>query len=135
MDLIPIRLHKIMQSHAYTVIILGNDTKRFAIYTDPHVGESIQLYLTEEPKSRPHTHDFLNGILKGLEVKVVQVIIEDLEDTVYFSRLFLTKEIGDETHVLEIDARPSDSLIMALMNNAKLYCRKSVMDKAVAVED
>jgi bifunctional DNase/RNase len=49
-----------LQSRAYTVIILGNETKKFAIYTDPHVGKNIQTYLTEEHKPRPFTHDLIH---------------------------------------------------------------------------
>ena len=59
-ELVPITFQKIMQSRAYTVIILGTDLKRFAIYTDPQVGRTIQTYLTEEERPRPSTHDLLN---------------------------------------------------------------------------
>ncbi len=134
-ELVPVSFNKILQSRAYTVIILGNETKKFAIYTDPHVGKNIQTYLTEEHKPRPFTHDLIQSILDGLEVKVLQIVINNIEDTIYFARLFLEQQIGEERHILEIDARPSDCMTLALMYNAPVFCKKEVLEKAVAVEE
>lgn len=135
MELVPINFQKIMQSRSYSVIILGNEKKRFAIYVEPAVGKQIQLFLTEEPKQRPFTHDLLNAIFKGFDIKLLQVVIHEVEDTVYFARLFLEKQVGDERQILEIDARPSDCLILALMHKAPIYCNKEVLEKAVAVTE
>jgi bifunctional DNase/RNase len=135
MELIPIAFKKLMQSRSYTVIILGTDQKRFAIYTEPSIGKTLQNYLTQEPKQRPYTFDLMNAIFKGLNIKPIQIVITDIEDTIYFARLFLEQQIGDETHILEIDARPSDCITLALINNIPLLCRKDIFEKAVAVED
>src|SRR3990170_4264603 len=107
-DLIPVSFSKILQSRAYTVIIIGTPEKRFAIYADPQVGRNIQIYLTEEHKPRPYTHDLINAILNGLDIKPLQIVINDVEETVYFARLFLEQTIDGKRHILEIDARPSD---------------------------
>lgn len=134
-ELIPVTFNKIMQSRSYTVIILGSDKKRFAIYTEPQVGKNIQMYLTDEKKPRPFTHDLLNTILKGLDAKVLQIVINNVEDTIYFARIFIEQSCGDMKTILEIDARPSDSITLALMNNIPVYCKKDVLEKAVAVEE
>ena len=134
-ELVPITFNKIMQSRSYTVIILGTDAKRFAIYTDPSVGRNIQTYLTEENKPRPFTHDFINAIFKGLEIKPLQIVITDIEDTIYFARLYLEQQLGDQKTILEIDARPSDCITLALLNNIPVFCRRDILDKAVPVEE
>lgn len=134
-ELIRITFNKIMQSRSYTVIILGTDQKRFAIYTDPSVGRHIQVYLTEENKPRPYTHDLISAILRGLDVKPIQIVITDIEDTVYFARLYLEQQIDEKKTILEIDARPSDCIILALLNNIPVFCRKDILEKAVAVEE
>ena len=134
-ELVPVTFNKILQSRAYTVIILATEEKKFAIYTDPHVGRNIQIYLTEEHKPRPYTHDLITSILDGLDIKVLQVVINDVEDTIYFARIFLEQQIGDERHILEIDARPSDCITLALMRNAPVLCKRRVLEKAVPVED
>ncbi|HSX03692.1 MAG TPA: bifunctional nuclease domain-containing protein [Rhabdochlamydiaceae bacterium] len=135
MELVPVAFKKLMQSRAYTVIILGTDKKRFAIYTEPSIGKILQNYLTQEPKQRPYTFDLMNAIFKGYNIKPLQVVINDIEDTIYFARLFLEQQIGEERHILEIDARPSDCITLALINNVPLLCRRDIFEKAVAVEE
>lgn len=134
MELVPITFNKIMQSRAYTVIILGTETKQFAIYTDPLVGKNLQMLLTHEKAKRPYTHNLIDAIFGGLNIRLMQVVINDIEDTIYFSRLFLEQQIGDQTQILEIDARPSDCLTLALMYGAPVYCNKEVFEKAVPIE-
>lgn len=134
-ELIPIRFNKILQSRSYTMIILGTEEKQFAIYTNPEVGKNIQIYLTEEHKPRPFTHDLINAILNGLNIKPLQIVINDVEDTIYFARLFLEQTLEGKRHILEIDARPSDCVILSLMNNIPVFCRKEILEKAVAVEE
>jgi len=134
-ELVPITFNKIMQSHAYTVIILGTEQKRFAIYTDPSVGRNIQTYLTDEHKPRPYTHDLIHAVFKGFSIKPLQIVITDIEDTIYFARLYLEQQIGEQTTFLEIDARPSDCITLALLNNIPIFCRKEILEKAVPVEE
>lgn len=124
-----------MQSRAYTVIILGTDQKKFAIYTDPSVGKNIQTFLTEEHKPRPYTHDLINAIFRGLDVKPIQIVITDIEDTIYFARLYLEQQIGEQKTILEIDSRPSDCITLALLLNIPVFCRKEILEKAVPVEE
>src|SRR5689334_6691141 len=120
-ELIPVTFNKIMQSRAYTMIVLGTKEKQFAIYTDPSVGKNIQSHLLEERRPRPYTHDLINSIFKGLGIKLLQIVITDIEETIYFARLFLEQEKGDQKHLLEIDARPSDCITLALMNNVPVF--------------
>jgi len=134
-ELIQLSFDKIMQTKTYTVIILSGLGKSFAIYTEPSVGRTLQLFLTEVVSPRPLSHELFDEILEGLDVRVKQVVINDVQDTVYYARLFLEQEMGDLRHIIEVDARPSDCLTMALMNNAPVYCTREVLDKTIAVEE
>lgn len=134
-ELVQLSFDKIIQTETYTVIILGSSEKHFAIYTDPSTGRTLQLFLTEVDSPRPLSHELFSGILKGFDIKVKQVIITDVEDTVYFARLFLEQEDQGIRKIIEIDARPSDCLILALMTNAPVYCKKEMMEKVIPVED
>ena len=116
-------------------IVLAAGEKRFAIYTDSSIGRTLQLYLTGAEKPRPLTHDLISQLFKGLEVRLKQVVINDLQDTTYFARLFLEQSVGDIRHILEIDARPSDCITLALMNNAPVYCTREVLEKTIPLED
>lgn len=134
-ELIPLSFDKIMQTHSYTVVILNAQNKRFAIYTDPAVGHTLQLFLTDVKKPRPLTHDLIDKIFEGYGIRVMQVVINEVQDTTYFARLFLEKQTGSIRHIVEIDARPSDCITLALMNNAPVYCTKDVLDKTIPIED
>lgn len=133
-ELIPIQFNKIMQSKNYTVFILGTQNKQFAIYTSPHVGHNLQIHLTDQIKPRPYTYDLINSLFKGLDIKLLQVVITDVQDTLYLSRLFAEQEKNGKKHVLEIDTRPSDSLTLALENDIPIYITKEAFEKTIAIE-
>jgi len=132
-ELVQLAFDKIMQTRTYTVIVLKSHDKKFAIYVDPAIGKSLQTYLTDTDKPRPMTHDLFSSVFKGLDIRVKQIVINDIQDTVYYARLFLEQERGDLRHIVEIDARPSDCIILALMHNAPVYCSREVIEKAIPV--
>lgn len=134
-ELVQLSFDKIMQTQSYTVVILGTTEKKFAIYTDPSIGRILQMLLTELEKPRPLTHDLMGMIFKGIDMQIMQVVINDLQDTVYFARLFLEQNVGEIRHILEIDSRPSDCLTLALMSNAPVYCTRDVLERTIAVEE
>lgn len=134
-ELIPIKFDKVMQTRAYTVVVLGNEIKKFAIYMDSSTGKAMQMHLTETTKPRPYTHDLMNMIFRGLDITIKQIVIRDVQDTVYFARLFLEQKNGEILHILEIDARPSDCITLALINNTPVFCTKEVFEKAVPMEE
>lgn len=135
-ELVQLSFDKILQTQSYTVVILMGQNKRFAIYTDPQIGKILQLHLTGAEKQRPLTHYLMSMIFKGYEIKVKQVVINDMKDTVYYARLFLEQMQADGVlHIVEVDARPSDCITLALMHNAPVYCTKEVLDRTIPVED
>jgi bifunctional DNase/RNase len=134
-ELIPVTFDKIMQTRSYTVVVMGTTEKRFAIYTDPSIGRTIQMFLTGAEKPRPLTHDLLQMIFSGLQIKVKQVVINDIQDTIYFARLFLELDGGEVTRILEVDARPSDCITIALMSDIPVFCTREVLDKTVPIEE
>lgn len=134
-ELIPLSFDKIMQTRAYTVVILGTAEKRFAIYTDPSIGKMLQMLLTGVDKPRPLTHDLIYLIFRAAEISVMQVVINDIQDTVYFARLFLEQYCNGIRHIIELDARPSDCITLALMSNAPVYCTQDVLNKTVPIDE
>lgn len=134
-ELVQLSFDKIMQTRSYTVVILSGNEKRFAIYTDPGIGRVLQLLLTGTEKPRPLTHDLFFTMMKALDIRIKQVVINDIQDTIYFARIFLEQQRNGIRHIVEIDARPSDCITLALMSNAPVYCTKEVLEKTVAVEE
>lgn len=134
-ELIPLTFNKVMQSKSYTVFILGTEEKQFAIYTNPHVGQNIQTYLTEKDYPRPLTHDMMQFIFEGFGIELLQIVINDVQDTVYYACLYLKQQIKDESKILEIDTRPSDCLPLALISNIPIYCKKEILHKIVPLSE
>ena len=72
------------------------------------------------------------NILDGLGAEVERVIINDVNKGTYFARLILSMENEIGHKIIELDARPSDSIILALLSKKPIYIKKEVLD---SVED
>ena len=114
-------------------MFLGNDDKVFVIYVDTMVGAAISMFMRGTPKERPQTHDLIGNMLLALGAKVDRVIVNDFIEKVYYARLIVSieNEIA-EKKIAEIDARPSDSIAMAIQQDAPIFIAEHVWE---AVED
>lgn len=130
-DFTQVSFDRIVQTRAYTAVVLREKDFRFAIFSDGSVGRFLQSHLSGEERSRPLTHDLLSMVLQGYNIRVKQVLINDLQDTTFFARLFLEMEQNGLQHILEIDARPSDCVVLAFLHNAPVLCARHVLDKVI----
>jgi len=113
-------------------VFLGNEEKTFVIYVDNFVGNAIQMTLDGVKKDRPLTHDLIGSILVGLGTQLERVVINDERDKTFFARILLKMENELGTKIVEIDARPSDSIVLSLQQRRPIYVARSVFD---SVED
>ena len=134
-ELVPLHIFKILQSRAYTVVIVGTEEKKFAIYAEPHVGEYMQMQLAKTEATRPSTFTLIEQLLEGTQGKILQVVITDVQETTYFARLFVEQPQDGVRLILEMDARPSDCLILALHHKTPIFCTREALAKTIAVED
>jgi len=111
-------------------VFIGNDTKIFVIYVDHSVGNAIQMTLNGVKKERPLTHDLIGSILLGLGAELDHVIVNDAREGTFFARIFLRMENELGKKIVEIDARPSDSIVLALQQNRPLFVARAVLDGA-----
>ena len=115
-------------------VFLGNETKVFVIYIDESVGTAISMFMRGVSKERPLTHDLVGHLLLAFGAKVERVVINNINGSVFHARLIISAE--NELHttrkVIELDARPSDSIAMAVQQGAPIFVAKSVWD---TVED
>ena len=79
---------------------------------------------TNRPK-RPLSHDLVETVISRLNARVVRAVIFELKDHIYLARLLLESASG----ILEIDARSSDSIILALKFKAPIYVSPEVAEK------
>lgn len=76
---------------------------------------------------RPLTHDLLHSTIKNLEANLEKIIIDQLEGNTFFAKLIIKTDSG-ETKV--VDARPSDSIALAVRANVSIFVDESVLKQA-----
>lgn len=91
---------------------------------------AIALRLEDVDAPRPMTHDLLRAAIQSLGATVQKVVISDLQDNTFFARIYVKN--GHEA--MELDARPSDALALALRTDAPIFVLGPVLDKAQAVD-
>ena len=89
--------------------------------------EAISLGMTLENArfTRPMTHDLMLDALTNLDAVVDHVLICDMKDGTYFARLCLM-QYG---RLIDLDARPSDAITLALRQGAKIYIDEAVLER------
>jgi bifunctional DNase/RNase len=131
-DVVAVTVKGVVPTPNGCAVFLGNDDKIFVIYVDHFVGNAIQMTLEGVKKDRPLTHDLIGSILIGLGTRLDRVVINDAHDQTFFARVLLTMENEIGTKIVEIDARPSDSIVLSLQQKRPIYVARAVFD---AVED
>ena len=129
---VAVSIKGVMPTSTGCAVFLGNDEKTFVIYMDKAIGSTIKRAANGESTQRPMTHDLMSTLLNGLGAQVKRVIINKVEDSTFFARLIVSmqNELGHK--IVEIDARPSDSIVLALNDKKPLYVAQEVFD---SVED
>jgi bifunctional DNase/RNase len=79
---------------------------------------------------RPMTHDLLRSLIDSLGAQVEKIVISDLRDNTFFALIHLLRN-GES---LTVDARPSDAIALALRTDSPIFVRRTVMEKAQAVD-
>ncbi|HEX9895351.1 MAG TPA: bifunctional nuclease family protein [Gemmatimonadales bacterium] len=89
---------------------------------------AIAMEMQGVKPQRPMTHDLLKHLLAGLGGELRRVHITDLRDDTYFAELQIVR--GEQ--VVQVDARPSDSIALALRCNAPIFTSETLLDRASA---
>ncbi len=130
---IPVQVKAVLPTNAGRAVFIGNDEKVFVIYVDESVGAAITMFVNNTPKERPLTHDLMAHLMTALGAKVERVIINDLKTATYFARLIISAENElQQKKIIELDARPSDSIALATQQGAPIYVSQDVWEE---VED
>lgn len=131
-EVLAIEVKGVMPTANGCAVFLGNDTKVFVIYVDQGIGNTISMTINEVKKERPMTHDLIGNVFQGFGIELERVVINDVDEGTYYARMILRMENEIDTKLVEIDARPSDSLVLALQQKKPIFVDKDVMEK---VED
>ena len=93
------------------------------IWIGPAEASAIAMELAGVKFARPLTHDLLKQVILGLGADLRKVIITQVKDNTYFAELHIYR--GDA--VIQIDARPSDSIAVALRLKAPIFTSETLL--------
>ena len=131
-DVVSVQIRGILPANSGCALFVGNDEKVFVINVEPQMGTVIGMFLRDQPKERPLTHDLMQSVFKGFGISVERVVITELKNSTYFARLILSQNNEVARKIVEIDARPSDCLALASAQKCKIYVSKALFEQ---VED
>jgi len=119
--------HSNKQNGAYALILTEkNGGRDIPVIIGTHEAQAIALALenTVNPP-RPLTHDLFKNFALAFQIKVIEVVIHDIRDGVFFATLFCTQG----TQKITLDSRPSDAVAIALRFGANIFTTEDVLKK------
>jgi len=133
-DAVPVEIRGILPAGGSSgwAIFVGNEEKVFVIQVEQNMGLVIGMFLRDQPKERPLTHDLMNSVFKGFNITVERAVITELKNSTYFARLILQQNNELGRKLVEIDARPSDCLALVSAQKKPLFVSHSLWN---SVED
>lgn len=127
-QVVSVSVKGVMPTSSGCAVFLGNGAKTFVIYVDQVIGEAIQRAVDNVQTDRPMTHDLMLSMLDGLGAEVERIVINHVDGGTFFARIILSMENELGHKIIELDARPSDSIVMALASTKPIYVAKTVID-------
>ena len=126
MELVIDSIRVSLLNHQRVVILKQKDTDRYLpIWIGPPEADAIAVRLQEVSVPRPLTHDLLHNSIKALGGEIDRIVISNMENDTYFATIVVQR--GDEA--VEIDARPSDALALAVRAGVQIFAAPEVMEK------
>jgi hypothetical protein len=128
-DVLEIQVKGVMPTANGCAVFLGNEEKVFVIYVDQGIGNTISMTINDVKKERPMTHDLIGSIFQGFGIELQRIVVNDVDEGTFYARMILRMENEIDTKLVEIDARPSDSLVLALQLKKPIFVDRSVLEK------
>lgn len=117
---------------AYALILSEVDgNRRLPIIIGTFEAQAIALELESIKPPRPMTHDLLKNIVLSFNSDVEQIVINDLNEGTFFAKIHCRRQ--DEK--IELDARPSDAIALAIRFSAPIFVNTNVLNEAGIVTE
>lgn len=118
---------------SYTLILGESDSQiKLPIVIGAYEAQTIAFELEGIKPSRPMTHDLFKSFAEAFKIILDEVYISNLDDGVFYSQLIFSMSGS----LLNIDARTSDAISLALRFKCPIYIKKSILDQAgIVIED
>lgn len=120
------------QSGAYA-LVLGESagSRRLPIIIGGFEAQAIAIELEKMTPTRPLTHDLFKAFSETFSIEVTEILIYNLVEGIFYAKLICT----DGTREVEIDARTSDAIALAVRFNCPIYTYEFILKSAGIVLD
>jgi hypothetical protein len=103
------------------------DSRRYLpIWIGPFEADAIAMAIQGQEPQRPLTHDLLKAIIGDMGGTVQHILVNDIQDNTFFARIVI-EHYGRS---IEVDARPSDAVALAVRTDVPIYVETHVLDQA-----
>lgn len=121
-----------LQTGAYALLLSEEHGRRkIPIVIGVSEAQSIAIKMEGIAPPRPLTHDLFVSFAHAFGVKLVEVFIYKFEDGIFYSELTFT----DGSRSIQLDARTSDAIAIAMRTHAPIYTTREVIDETGFVID
>lgn len=107
----------------------STSSKVVPIFIGPLETYSISSALDGVTPPRPNTHDLIVNMLQEMEARILHIIINDIIGSIFYARIVIQTNEG----IVELDARPSDSVAVAIRTRCPMYMHEKVYKEAAVV--
>jgi uncharacterized protein len=125
MEVESVRVHMLSSRHVVILKDAARD-RYLPIWIGPWEASAIAMKLQGLTPERPLTHDLFAATLEELGARVDRVVISDLADETFHARLVLVRD----GRTVDVDARPSDALALAVRTSTRIFAAETVLDQA-----
>ena len=109
-------------------LVLGEEygNRRLPIIIGMFEAQAIAIEIEKIVPNRPMTHDLFRSFASSFKFSVIEIIISDLKEGVFYAKIVCT----DGIKKVEIDARPSDAIAIGLRFNVPIYTFEAILSEA-----
>lgn len=117
---------------AYALVLNDVESgRRLPIIIGTFEAQAIALELEHIRPPRPMTHDLIRNVIQQFNSQVKEVIISDLKEGTFFAKIIVQHDVTE----IEIDARPSDAIAIAIRFDAPIYVIEKILQEAGIVAE
>ena len=127
-NVVPVQIRGVWPNQSGCALFVGNDEKVFIINVDPWMGKIIGDFIAKRPSERPLTHNLIINMFKGFGINLERVVITELKNQTFFARLILQQQNELGRKLVEVDARPSECLALAVAQKCPIYVAQPLFD-------
>jgi len=115
------------EEETFVIVLKEKNRNRFLpIWIGKPEAQAIYMGMKGIVYERPLTHDLIKSILDAFDIKLEKIVINALKDTTYYARLLFKDREGN---IYSVDARPSDSIAIALRTGSKIFVAEEIMQR------